>query len=89
MIGFTPTINPGRFRRQKALVKQRAGEVRSAYEQRRERDPASSEVSEIYHRVFSDRKLMQEMADKNQGYVHGHMWWNRLWARIKEAFTGE
>lgn len=50
---------------------------------------ASSEANEIYRRVFSDPKLMQEMADKNQGYVHGHMWWNRLWARIKEALTGE
>ena len=29
------------------------------------------------------------MADKNQGYVPGEMWWNHLWARIKKVFTGE
>jgi hypothetical protein len=47
----------------------------------------SSEVNEIYRRVFSDPKLMQEMADKNQGYVHGHMWWNRPGKWLRKLFN--
>jgi hypothetical protein len=48
---------------------------------------AGRAANEVYRRVFSDPKLMQEMADKNQGYVHGHMWWNVPGKLLRKLFN--
>jgi hypothetical protein len=40
-------------------------------------------LDQAYEAMINDPKTLLAMADKNQGYVHGDMWWNKLLRFLK------
>lgn len=43
-------------------------------------------LDQAYQAMFNDPKLRLDMMDKNQGYVHGEMWWNLPGKLIRKLF---